>query len=131
MKAFNFEEFNKDGNKFIALTFTFDSENGLKIEEKEKTVSIRPQVSPADGCDFNADGSSCSSKNFFEVSGTPDINDIFFNHYQNHALRLYTYVLPENVNIAKADISMDIEDFIKSELKKRIEADSKVLEMIV
>lgn len=112
MKNFNIADFNIDGNKFVSLTFEFTLDKGIVIELEDKAVSVRSSVTSAAGCDFVVHGSSCASKNFYEASGLPEINDLFFKYEYNFKLRGFVYALPANADQVKAELSELIKGFI-------------------
>ncbi len=130
MKAFNFAEFNKDGNKFITLSFKFNSSEGLTVVEKEETVSVRPQQIPASGCDFCSQFSSINSEGFFEVSGLIEPNGLHFVPTFNHSLTLYTYALPENKDKVKEIVTEHLLNWIKTTLADQAKSIEKALSAI-
>ena len=126
MKTFNFAEFNKDGNKFFKVSYTFDIVNGLNIEAVEQTVSVKSDIGACSGCDFVSGGSSCSSGNFFEVRLNVDINGLFFKHDYNYALKGFIYCLPENLTICKANIDQTVKAFVNREVSIMEKSASKL-----
>ncbi len=116
MKTFDLETFKVDGNTFVNLSWSFDKVNGLKIDKLETKVSIRPQVVPANGCDFVSQLGSCSSSNFYENNSNLDINDLFFVPKFNYKLKGFIYCLPENVNLVLANIEQQVNTFLVREI---------------
>lgn len=131
MKAFDLKEFNKDGNKYTSIAITFNPEEGLKLTEREETVSVRPQVSPSAGCDFISYSGSTSSKYFFEISGVPTPNDLFFTTQSGYRIKEFMYVLNENKEDALKAAEEQITAWIKEQLEKHSEALSKAQSAIL
>lgn len=130
MKPFNFAEFNKNGNKFFQVSYTFDIVNGLNIEAVEKEVSIKSGIGACSGCDFVSGGSSCSSDNFFEVLLNVDINGLFFKHDYNYRLKGFIYCLPENLTICKASIEQTVKAFVNREVSIMEKSSNKLKSFI-
>lgn len=120
MKKFNLKDFNKDGNVFCKLSYKFDISNGLIIEESEKSVQVKSNQSPYQGCDFIADHCSLSSKYFFEVSGINEPNDTFFTATQGFSINGFLYVLPENLSEVKTRLESFLKEWINHKLDLEI-----------
>lgn len=117
MKNFVFDDFNQAGQEFLSVDFKFDIINGLKFNFQRYSVDKKRQnVAPASGCDFIGNGSSLSSKNFFEVSGLKKPNNLYFSPDSNFNLREYYLVLPENKELFVKEYT----DFIRSFINENI-----------
>lgn len=117
MKKFVFDEFNKEGQEFLSVEFRFDIVDGLRFNFQSYSVDKkRLNVSPYSDCDFVGNGSSMSSKNFFEVSGLKTPNNLYFSPDSNFNLREYYLVLPENKELFVEKYT----DFINSFINENI-----------
>lgn len=113
MKSFVFDDFNQAGQEFLSVDFKFDIINGLKFNFQSYSVDNKnPRLSPASGCDFIGNGSSMSSKRFFEVSGFVKPNTLYFTPEHNFNLREYYLVLPENKELFISEYTNFIHSFI-------------------
>lgn len=108
MKAFDLVTFNQDGTSFIYITARYTHTGGIEVVAEEKQVSKRPNVCPASGCDFVSHSGSTSSNLFYEVSGLPEINDLFMPT----KARFYVYALPENKDQVLGAVHAHINKFI-------------------
>lgn len=118
MKDFNLTEFNKNGTEFFSINIKFNQKDGISITEEKYIVSVRNSRMPNQKCDFIANGFSCNSKNFFEVSGFSNPNTLFFTHNSEFRLNQLFYVLPENKDAVINELKLLFNDFISNELDK-------------
>jgi len=84
----------------ITVQVALDTETGnrVKVDSRTEKVGKRQNIDPADGCDFIMGGSSCSTKNLFEIAGITE--DVFYSvefTLRNHQQAVvFIYCLPEN-----------------------------------
>ena len=130
MKIFNFADFNKNGNKFFKVSYTFDIVNGLQIEVSEKTVSVKTGVAPCSGCDFVSSSESCSSADFWEQTLQTKPSGLFFKGDYGYSLKGYLYCLPENLTLTTANVENDLQCFVNLEIRKMEQA-TKVLKSLI
>ena len=130
MKKFNFTDFNVHGQEFISLLFKFDLKNGFTYSEELLGVRVVNNVIPAHSCDFVSNKSSCSSKNFYEVSSFVEPITLFFNPAYGMEIKEHFYCLPENKDLVVKDYSEKLFKFLTSHLLNERDFIDKALSLL-